>query len=91
MKIRKANEALHEMGLIEGFTEDKTNRVTTRFLVDYSYKSLYKDYKEKKAIAEKKKALSIAKKAVKGLNLDAFESDIPDSFKETIEASKTTK
>ncbi|MEJ3587067.1 hypothetical protein [Pseudomonas bubulae] len=45
MKIRKANEALHEMGLIEGFTEDKTNRVTTRFLVDYSYKSLYKDYK----------------------------------------------
>ena len=91
MKIRKANEALHEMGLIEGFTEDKTNRVTTRFLVDYSYKSLYKDYKEKKAISEKKKALSIAKKAVKGLNLDAFESDIPDSFKETIEASKTTK
>lgn len=91
MKIRKANEALQEMGLIEGFKEEKANRATTRFLVDYSYKSLYKDFKEKKAIAEKLKASSIEKKTVKGLNLDAFESDIPDSFKETIEASKTTK
>lgn len=91
MKIRKANEALQEMGLIEGFKEEKANRATTRFLVDYSYKSLYKDFKEKKAIAEKLKASSIEKKTVKGLNLDAFESDIPDSFKKTIEASKTTK
>ena len=91
MKIRKANEALQEMGLIEGFKEEKANRATTRFLVDYSYKSLYKDFKEKKAIAEKLKASSIEKKTVKGLNLDAFESYIPDSFKKTIEASKTTK
>lgn len=91
MKIRKANAALKELGLIEGFEEEKdekNNRTTKRFLVDYSYNSLYKDYAEKKAIAEKQKA---EKKALEGLNLDAFESDIPDSFKETIEASKTTK
>ncbi|PRW95474.1 RepB family plasmid replication initiator protein, partial [Pseudomonas fragi] len=86
-----ANEALQEMGLIERFEEDKTNRATTRFLADYSYNSLYKDFKEKKEISEKMKASNAKKKAVKKLNLDAFESDIPDSFKETIEASKTTK
>ena len=88
MKIRKANEALQEMGLIEGFKEDKTNRVTTRFLVDYSYKSLYKDYKEKKAIAEKKKAASIEKKAIKGSNSDDFDRELSEDFYEEIEGPK---
>ncbi|HHJ1299336.1 TPA: RepB family plasmid replication initiator protein [Pseudomonas sp. H2] len=85
MKIRKANEALQEMGLIEGFKEEKANRATTRFLVDYSYKSLYKDFANKKAIAEKMKVSNAEKKAVKKLNLDAFNDDLDDAFKEEIE------
>jgi hypothetical protein len=91
MKIRKANEALQEMGLIEGFNEEKANRATTRFLVDYSYNSLYKDFKEKKEIAEKIKVSKAEKKAVKKLNLDAFASDIDDKFKEEIERQNNTK
>lgn len=85
MKIRKANAALQEMGLIEGFIEEKANRATTRFLVDYSYNSLYKDFKEKKVIAEKMKVTNAEKKAVKKLNLDAFNDDLDDAFKEEIE------
>lgn len=90
MKIRKANEALQEMGLIEGFNEEKANRATTRFLVDYSYNSLYKNFKEKKEIAEKIKVSKAEKKAVKKLNLDAFASDIDDKFKEEIERQNNT-
>ncbi|MCO7054505.1 MULTISPECIES: RepB family plasmid replication initiator protein [Pseudomonas] len=90
MKIRKANESLKEMGLIEGFNEEKANRATTRFLVNYSYNSLYKDFKEKKEIAEKIKVSKAEKKAVKKLNLDAFASDIDDKFKEEIERQNNT-
>ncbi|MDH2014816.1 RepB family plasmid replication initiator protein [Pseudomonas juntendi] len=90
MKIRKANEALQEMGLIEGFNEEKANRATTRFLVDYSYNSLYKNFKEKKEISEKIKVSKAEKKAVKKLNLDAFASDIDDKFKEEIERQNNT-
>lgn len=90
MKIRKANEALQEMGLIEGFNEEKANRATIRFLVDYSYNSLYKNFKEKKEIAEKIKVSKAEKKAVKKLNLDAFASDIDDKFKEEIERQNNT-
>lgn len=71
---------------------------TEKFEVDYSYKSLYPKVEELEKLKEKAEALKVLKaekkaenKALKGLNLDAFESDIPDSFKETIEASKTTK
>lgn len=85
MKIRKANAALQEMGLIEGFIEEKANRATTRFLVDYSYNSLYKDFKEKKVISERMKVTNAEKKAVKKLNLDAFNDDLDDAFKEEIE------
>ncbi|WP_448123864.1 replication initiation protein [Pseudomonas veronii] len=85
MKVRKANEALQEMGLIEEFKEEKANRATTRFLVDYSYKSLYKDFANKKAISEKMKVSNAEKKAVKKLNLDAFNDDLDDAFKEEIE------
>ena len=67
---------------------------TEKFEVDYSYKSLYPKVEELEKLKEKAEMLKASKrqkKAVKDLNLDAFESDIPDSFKETIEASKTTK
>lgn len=85
MKIRKANSALKEMGLITGFREEKTNRATTRFLVDYSYDSLYKDYKTKKEVSDKLKALAAKNNAIKKLNLDAFDSDLDDAFNEEIE------
>ena len=54
MKIRDANKALLDLGLITGFEEDKAgiaNGPTIRFLVDYTYKTLYTDIGEKKAIA----------------------------------------
>lgn len=103
--IRDTNKDLQQLGLIAGFKEIKEldalgndnnpRQQTIKFNVEYTYKSLYPKISElRKAAAilgaekAKKKA---EKKAVKGLNLDAFESDIPDSFKETIEASKTTK
>ena len=82
--------------------DNNPRQQTVKFNVDYTYKSLYpkiKDLRDAAAILSDEKAKQKAekakqkaeKKALEGLNLDAFESDIPDSFKETIEASKTTK
>lgn len=102
--IRDANKDLVFLGLITGFKEIKEldnqgrnnnpKKPTEKFEVDYSYKSLYPKVEELEKLKEKAEILKASKrqkKAVKGLSLDAFESDIPDSFKETIEASKTTK
>ena len=80
--------------------KDNPRKPTVQFDVDYAYKTLYpkiQDLRDAAAIlsAEKEKQKAekakqkAEKKALEGLNLDAFESDIPDSFKETIEASKT--
>ncbi|WP_136477736.1 replication initiation protein [Pseudomonas sp. DG56-2] len=63
MKIRDANKALQALGFISGFKEDKgekANGPTIRFLVDYTYKTLYSDFGKKRAAAE--------------LNLSAFNS-----------------
>jgi hypothetical protein len=99
-KIRDTNKELKDFGLIAGFKEikafdkdgknDNPRQPTIQFDVDYSYKSLYPKVHKLREIIAMQKSNKVEKKNVKGLNLDAFESDIPDSFKETIEASKTT-
>lgn len=101
--IRDTNNDLMFLGLITGFKEVKAlddkgkdnnpKKPTVKFEVDYTYKTLYPKVKELLELREKAamlKASKRKKKSVKGLNLDAFESDIPDSFKEIVEASKTT-
>ena len=100
-KIRDTNLELQDLGLITGFKEIKTldkdgknnnpRQPTVQFDVDYSYNSLYPKVQKLRNIVAMQKTKKAQKKSIKGLNLDAFESDIPDSFKETIEASKTTK
>lgn len=66
MRIRQANEALLELGLITKFEEvkedGKKNGKTVTFKVDYTYKTLYTDLKKKRAAA--------------ALNLDAFKKPI---------------
>lgn len=66
MHIRKANDALLDLGLITKYEEvkepGKTLGKTLTFKVDYTYKTLYTDLGKKKAVAAK--------------NLDAFKRPI---------------
>jgi hypothetical protein len=96
--IRDANNDLVFLGLITGFKEIKEldnqgknnspKKPTEKFEVDYSYKSLYPKVEELEKLKEKAeilKAQKRQKKAVKKLNLDAFNDDLDDAFKEEIE------
>lgn len=78
MHIRKANDALLDLGLITKYEEvkepGKTSGKTLTFKVDYTYKTLYTDLGKKKAVAAK--------------NLDAFKRPIKIKKPKIMEENK---
>lgn len=78
MRIRQANDALLELGLITKYEEvkepGKASGKTLTFKVDYTYKTLYTDLSKKKAVAAK--------------NLDAFKKPIKIKKPKIVEENK---
>lgn len=81
MRIRQANDALLELGLITKYEEvkepGKIAGKTLTFKVDYTYKTLYTDLGKKKAVAAK--------------NLDAFKKPIKVNKPKIVEETEQPK
>ena len=96
--IRDANKDLVFLGLITGFKEIKElddqgknnnpKKPTSKFEVDYSYKSLYTKVEELEKLREKAEVLKVQKKqkkAVKKVNTDDFDRELSEDFEVEIE------